>query len=239
MINNKNEKIKEKALTKLMGRNLLSEVLFTMCIVLIVGLTITIGYVWGREGFTDKTEFVVMMLLITILILEAIWLSILLIKHYTSINKQKEKFNALSNQRKEKLINLATQYRKKDGIGFEEDYLFGIMNKRMGIKGKLRSILSFKYLEYSQLQWVYPILNSVQMNSQYTTTPVIFRDSRQDKLRIYDIEGNCYEALIRETNCDMLFAMISEKNKNCKIGLSQEKQVNKEWVEKYSTKIPK
>lgn len=57
MIYNKNEKIKEKALTKLMGRNLLSEVLFTMCIVLIVGLTITIGYVWGREGFTDKTAF--------------------------------------------------------------------------------------------------------------------------------------------------------------------------------------
>lgn len=221
------EKQIKKAQKILCGRNLSFELRVIAVILMMLITTISFhiilflfpSYFYDDELFVNV--FINSLLIFSwLIILSSIFL---LLRHYSRCKLLKERYEQITESSKKQLLMLAGNYKFKDGVCFNSDFIYGGMVMSKSSRIKLFNMMIFTYIPINDLTWVYKTEPSMIGTSAYSAS-IALGAPNVDWLFAYTYDGKCYRGITKNMDFFQLSHLISSKNANCLLGYSKDNE---------------
>lgn len=174
----------------------------------------------------DPVLAIVMCIFLLLYGLLIVWMGLMVADYFKHSKYLKEKYEALPGWRKEKLLYLAHNYDKRDGICIEEDYIYGIMSEAKRGKENHPHVVVFLYIDIKELAWAYRVENYTAVSTTNSVGSQTYY-SRENKMRFITESGSCFQGKSGKTDEQGLLQMIQKRNPKCRLGYKKEWE--KEW----------
>lgn len=211
-------KEEKKALGRLYGKAtgivVMCEIMLFIEALVLVGVFILLK----MNGEVDWEYMTGPIVLIAIIVVEMLFFIYNLLGQRKHCRILKEKYEALPSHKQKELLMLAHKYRKKAGVCFNENYIYGIMSETRENRKKATYIRKFLYVDIRELSWIYKIENSIVMVNSYTNQPSSVHTGNDDKICFFTRDGKCFQGGAKYTDTKALVEAIRSKNPSCKIG---------------------
>lgn len=219
------EKERKKALQRLYGKAPGMVALLIIFLVLCLSLLIVSVVVLHLFGGVDNLESGIIIFTLLLLIGGISLLFMSMLADYLIRSKRlQEQYETLPGWRKEKLLYLAHTYDKRDGICFDEDYIYGNLGQAKRGKETQPMVLAFLYIDIRELAWAYRVENFTAISTPHANQAYY---CRENLIRFYTHDGTRFQGKSRYTDEEGLLKMIQQQNPNCRLGY------RKEWEKEF------